>query len=115
MEIETQKFPFKYICFSFEFHYNIHVFFPGSPVTLNHDGEGEDRDKLVKLLEEYKKYKQNFTKNLLFDSSLGNLSRSNDVNEFAVLFLIYSWDDRVCPPEVSPDLLRHGHLRQDRE
>ena len=70
---------FKGKYFLYKFFLLVYFLFPGSPVPLSHDGEGEDSDKLVKLMEEYRKYKENFTKNLLFDSSLANLSESRDV------------------------------------
>ena len=48
----------------------------GESVQFSGEGQGEDRRELKKLLKAYTNNKTDFAKKIVFDSSLGNLSKN---------------------------------------
>ena len=47
----------------------------GKTARFGRNREGEDREAVLRLAEQYKQYKTDFAQNIVFDSSLGGLSK----------------------------------------
>ena len=67
------------------------LFLPaGEKAEFSREGQGEDRRELKKLLKAYTNYKTDFAKEIVFDSSLKNLSKNILIVEQKLSKLVFS-------------------------
>ena len=53
----------------------MHFLTGGKTVRFRGAREGEDREAVLRLVEQYEQYKTDFAQNIVFDSSLSGLSK----------------------------------------
>ena len=88
-------------------------FLGGKYVQPNGGPEGRDRGKLMEIMEEYKKHKIGFAKNIRFRANTTNLCKYRIF--LCVVIYLFRWHNRVSSLAADPDLLRHCHLWWNRE